>query len=64
MLRWLIMMGTNRKNIVFLMVSGEEKGLFGSQYYSENPIFKLEHTSNLNIDMIGDSTIQKTTTYI
>ena len=54
------------RNIVFLMVSGEEKGLFGSQYYSENPIFKLEHTiTNLNIDMIGrQDTIQKDNNYI
>jgi Zn-dependent M28 family amino/carboxypeptidase len=35
-------------------VSGEEKGLWGSQYYAENPIFPLEKTSvDLNIDMIG-----------
>ena len=54
------------RNIVFLMVSGEEKGLFGSQFYSENPIFKLEKTiTNLNIDMIGrQDTIQKDNNYI
>jgi Zn-dependent M28 family amino/carboxypeptidase len=35
-------------------VSGEEKGLLGSQYYVENPIFPLENTvADLNIDMIG-----------
>jgi len=35
-------------------VSGEEKGLLGSEYYSDNPIFPLENTvANLNIDMIG-----------
>jgi Predicted aminopeptidases len=35
-------------------VSAEEKGLLGSRYYSENPIFPLENTvANLNIDMIG-----------
>ena len=40
-------------------VSGEEKGLLGSRYYSEAPVFPLENTvANLNIDMIGrvDST--------
>jgi Zn-dependent M28 family amino/carboxypeptidase len=35
-------------------VSGEEKGLLGSKYYSEHPVFPLENTvANLNIDMIG-----------
>ena len=40
--------------MVFLHVSGEEKGLLGSKYYSENPIYPMENTvTNLNIDMIG-----------
>ncbi|MDE3125577.1 MAG: M28 family peptidase, partial [Bacteroidota bacterium] len=35
-------------------VSGEEKGLWGSEYYSEHPIFPLDKTSvDLNTDMIG-----------
>ncbi len=43
-----------RRSIVFLHVSGEEKGLLGSKYYSENPIYPMENTvTNLNIDMIG-----------
>ena len=43
-----------RRSIVFLAVSGEEKGLLGSRYYSENPVFSLEKTTvDLNIDMIG-----------
>lgn len=43
-----------RRSIVLMPVSGEEKGLWGSQYYSENPVFPLEKTSvDLNIDMIG-----------
>ncbi|RYY41614.1 MAG: M28 family peptidase [Chitinophagaceae bacterium] len=43
-----------RRTIVFMCVSGEEKGLWGSQYYSEHPIFPLEKTTaDLNIDMIG-----------
>ena len=37
-----------------MTVSGEEKGLLGSDYYSRNPIFPLENTVvNLNIDMVG-----------
>ncbi len=43
-----------KRSIVFLHVTAEEKGLHGSRYYSENPIFPLENTiSTLNIDMIG-----------
>ncbi len=43
-----------KRNIVFMNVSGEEKGLLGSKYYGEHPIFPLEKTTaDLNIDMIG-----------
>lgn len=44
----------NRRSILIMPVSGEEKGLLGSKYYTENPVFPLENTvTNLNIDMIG-----------
>ncbi|MDJ0645594.1 MAG: M28 family metallopeptidase [Flavobacteriaceae bacterium] len=43
-----------KRSVVFLNVSGEEIGLFGSKYYTEHPIFPLRETvANLNIDMIG-----------
>ncbi len=44
-----------KRSIVFLHVTGEEKGLLGSRYYTDvEPIFPLEQTvANLNIDMIG-----------
>jgi hypothetical protein len=43
-----------RRSIIFMTVSGEEKGLWGSRYYSEHPVFPLEKTTvDLNIDMIG-----------
>ncbi|GAB5555211.1 MAG: hypothetical protein Sapg2KO_48020 [Saprospiraceae bacterium] len=43
-----------RRSILFMTVTGEEKGLLGSRYYSDNPIFALDKTvANLNIDMIG-----------
>ncbi len=43
-----------RRSILFLNVTGEEKGLFGSEYYAENPLLPLKNTiANLNIDMIG-----------
>jgi hypothetical protein len=45
-----------RRSVVFMTVSGEEKGLWGSAYYGEHPIFPLEKTTvDLNIDMIGRS---------
>ncbi len=43
-----------RRTMVFMTVSGEEKGLWGSEYYAKNPIFDLSKTTvDLNIDMIG-----------
>jgi len=43
-----------KRSILFLHVTGEEKGLLGSRFYTENPIFPLSNTvTNLNIDMIG-----------
>lgn len=43
-----------RRSILFLHVTGEEIGLYGSRYYTENPLFPLANTvTNLNIDMIG-----------
>lgn len=43
-----------RRSIVFMTVSGEEKGLWGSEYYSDHPLFPLNKTTvDLNIDMIG-----------
>jgi hypothetical protein len=42
------------RSILFLWVSGEEIGLFGSQSYVDNPLFPLEKTiADLNMDMIG-----------
>jgi Zn-dependent M28 family amino/carboxypeptidase len=43
-----------KRSILFMTVVGEEKGLLGSEWYAENPIFSIENTiANLNIDMIG-----------
>ena len=55
-----------KRGIIFLFVSGEEKGLFGSKYYTENPLVPLKATvANLNIDMIGrKDTIHKDNNYI
>ena len=43
-----------RRSILFMTVTGEEKGLYGSRFYTENPVFPLKNTvADLNIDMIG-----------
>jgi hypothetical protein len=43
-----------RRSIVFLHVSGEEKGLLGSAWYAEHPTVPLAQTvANVNVDMIG-----------
>ncbi|WP_324672605.1 M28 family peptidase [Hymenobacter sp. GOD-10R] len=43
-----------RRSILFITVTGEEKGLLGSEYYTEHPVFPLASTiADLNIDMIG-----------
>jgi Peptidase family M28 len=43
-----------RRSVLFMTVSGEEKGLLGSEYYSDHPALPLANTvCDLNIDMIG-----------
>lgn len=43
-----------KRTVVCMLVSGEEKGLLGSKYYTEFPLFPLEKTIvDINIDMIG-----------
>jgi hypothetical protein len=43
-----------RRSILFMTVTGEEKGLLGSDYYTQNPVFPLANTVvDLNIDMVG-----------
>jgi len=43
-----------KRSIIFLHVTGEEKGLLGSEYYTNNPLYPLVNTvANLNIDMVG-----------
>lgn len=43
-----------KRSILILHVTGEEHGLHGSRYYSENPLFPIKNTvADVNIDMIG-----------
>lgn len=45
-----------KRSILFLWFAGEEIGLFGSQYFVDNPLVPLENiVADLNIDMIGRS---------
>ena len=53
-----------RRTIVFINFSGEEKGLLGSEFYTDHPSQNLTNVSaDLNIDMIGriDSKIKTDT---
>jgi hypothetical protein len=47
--------GPMRRSIMLIWVSGEEKGLWGSRAWSDNPHLPegCEPVANLNIDMIG-----------
>ena len=43
-----------RRSVLLMLVSGEEKGLLGSQYYVDHPLFPLENcVANINVDMVG-----------
>ncbi|MBN2665842.1 MAG: M28 family peptidase [Bacteroidales bacterium] len=47
------------RSILFLAVTGEEKGLLGSQYYVDNPIFPVGNTTlAINMDMLGRSDVK------
>jgi Zn-dependent M28 family amino/carboxypeptidase len=53
-----------RRSILFLGNVGEEKGLLGSEWYTDHPLYPLSNTiADLNIDMIGriDTTYAKKT---
>ncbi len=44
------------RTVVFAWVNGEEKGLLGSQYYTSNPVYPMDHTIlDINLDMVGRS---------
>ena len=43
-----------RRSLAFVLVSGEEKGLWGSEYFSEHPTVPMDRiVANLNADMVG-----------
>lgn len=52
-----------KRSILFLHVTGEEHGLHGSRFYSENPLFPIANTiADINIDMIGRRDLKHTDT--
>jgi Peptidase family M28 len=58
---------TPERSIAFVWFCGEEKGLLGSLYYAQNPIFPLDQTvANVNIDMVGriDDTYKNNPNYV
>ena len=43
-----------RRSLMFLLVSGEEKGLWGSEYFAANPPIPVQQmVADLNMDMVG-----------
>lgn len=43
-----------KRTVVFLSVTAEEKGLLGSKYYAEHPLYPLDKTlANLNVDTVN-----------
>lgn len=45
-----------KRSVLFIWHCGEEKGLWGSRYFTDNPTIPLDHIiTQLNIDMIGRS---------
>ena len=52
-----------KRSILFVWHCGEEKGLWGSRYFTENPTVALDRiVAQLNIDMIGRSRKEGDTT--
>ena len=52
--QWAAKEGSPKRGILFILMTGEEKGLLGSRYYSENPLLPLDKAmANVNIDMVG-----------
>ncbi len=50
------------RRLVFIAFSGEELGLFGSDYYVKHPLYPLKETASMfNLDMVGRLRTDKTT---
>ncbi|MBT6004520.1 MAG: M28 family peptidase [Prolixibacteraceae bacterium] len=46
-----------KRSVLFILIGGEECGLYGSKFYVENPLFPIEKTKMMiNLDMVGNGT--------
>jgi hypothetical protein len=46
-----------KRSVLFILIGGEECGLYGSKFYTDNPIFPIENTvCMINLDMVGNGT--------
>jgi hypothetical protein len=46
-----------KRSVLFILIGGEECGLYGSKYYADNPLFPIEKTVfMINLDMVGNGT--------
>lgn len=46
-----------KRSVLFILIGGEECGLYGSKHYCTNPIFPIEKTKlMINLDMVGNGT--------
>lgn len=55
------------RSLLFILMTGEEKGLLGSRYYADHPLLPLDNAvANVNIDMVGriDQKYQDSLDYI
>jgi len=46
-----------KKTIVFIAFNGEEQGLLGSDYYVNNPVYSLNDSLVINLDMVGSKKV-------
>ncbi len=54
-----------KRSLVFLAVTGEEYGLFGSKYWAKNPTWKIKQVAaNLNLDGIGTEVYGPVKTFV
>ncbi|NBB89269.1 MAG: M28 family peptidase [Bacteroidetes bacterium] len=56
-----------QRGILFVLMTGEEKGLLGSKHYAQHPLIPLNNAmANINIDMVGriDDTYTQKDDYI
>lgn len=52
-----------KRSILFALWTGEEKGLYGSRYYTEHPVFPMDKTAMyFNMDMISRAYDEQTFT--